>query len=1026
MQDEGNLYTRLLENRVLTNLLFVLVLVIGGASYLQMPRQQDPSINFNWIQITTLLPGASARDVERKVTDVLEEGLETISDIRFVSSISRENVSLILIRFMELDPSAFNKRIADVRRVISNREKLLPANAEEPDIYELTSSNAFPTAVLLATAPSDDEQLRHSSRIFKRELERMAAVDRVIETGLGDPELQVRFYPDRLQAYGLSVAQLRDTLQLALEDVSAGDLVQGEQAWVVRSTGSSADPDVIAAIPVVGAHGSVPLGELAEVRRARSEADALVHYAGQPAVMLAIMKKDHANTLTLVEELHTYVRERNQLRGSGVRLIMADDQTQATRDALRVMRNNFFLGLGLVLLAAMLFLGRGIALLVTIGVPWILAGTFWVLSVADFTINTSVLLGVVIVLGMLVDDAVVVVESIHFRLQRGEGYIAACRKGVGEVYAPVTAAVLTTVAAFLPLMLMPGILGQFMRVIPIVVTVALLLSLVEAYWILPSHIGMLRVGPARSPAELLRVRSIRRLKHGYGRMLLRVLRHPWLLLLCVLLLMALAGVLAYAKVQVNFFAADTVRLFYVNIEMEPTTPLATTRDKVLEVEQHIQQGLRSDEVRTVVSYAGQMFTETAPYLGARYGQILVSLQARQRDMRSVEAILDELRPLVARVDGVQRISFLKLAGGPPIGRPISVKVMGDDYLEVRNAADLLLDYMHRDQHFMDIVDDDTPGTFGLDLRLDYDAVRRAGLSPRDVTLHIAALVDGIVATEVRSSGEQVDVRLQGAAVADQQELEHLLDSTIALPNGDAVPLLELVRPESTVVKGNIRHYNFRRAITIEAGLDKARINTVAANQLLQQYWQEEAGRYPGIRLDFSGELDDIQESLDAITILFMFGVGLMYLILGTQFRSYTQPLLILAAVPMAFTGVVMGLLVSGNPLSLFTLYGVVALAGIAVNAAIVMIDKINRNIHSGMCCAHAVFFAARRRLLPVLITALTTIAGLFSLAVGLGGHSLLWSPVATVLVWGLMCSTLLSVFTIPVLYQLCYGRRTAP
>ena len=676
MQSQGNLYTDLLHNRVLTNLLFVLVVGIGTASYMLMPREQDPSINFNWIQVTTLLPGASARDVERKVTDVLEEGLETVADIKFVSSNSRENVSLILVRFVEIDERTFDKRVADVRRVIQAREELLPEDAEDPYIYELTSSNAFPSAVILVTANDDDDNLHRRGRIFKRELERMPAVDRVLATGLNDPEIRVRFFPHRLQAHGISVIQLRATLRQALRDVSAGDLVQGEQAWLVRSTGSSDDPDVIAAIPVSGTRGPVPLGALAEVGRARAEAADLVRYNGRPAVMLAVMKKDRAHTLRLVEELNTYVAERNRIADAlGVRLVMADDQTQVTRDALAVMRNNFFLGLILVLGATALFLGLRIAALVTIGIPLVLAGTFWILSVAGFTVNTSVLLAVVIVLGMLVDDAVVVVESIYFFLQRGVGYTEACRRGVGEVYAPVTASVLTTAAAFLPLMLMPGILGQFMRVIPLVVVTALLLSLVEAYWILPSHVGMVRTGPARDALSRLRERAIYRLRSYYGRTLLVALRHPCILLLAVATLVTLAGTAAWFKLERNFFAADPIRLFYVNVEMNPASPLHATMEKVLEVEQALRAGLRPGEARSVYSYAGQLFTETEPLLGPQYGQVQVSLYPEDDGMRDVGELIRDLRPAIERVGGMRRVSFLKLAGGPPAGKPVSIKVM---------------------------------------------------------------------------------------------------------------------------------------------------------------------------------------------------------------------------------------------------------------------------------------------------------------------------------------------------------------
>ena len=238
---------------------------------------------------------------------------------------------------------------------------------------------------------------------------------------------------------------------------------------------------------------------------------------------------------------------------------------------------------------------------------------------------------------------------------------------------------------------------------------------------------------------------------------------------------------------------------------------------------------------------------------------------------------------------------------------------------------------------------------------------------------------------------------------------------------DGSPSSELVHSETSPSNTSIRHYNFRRTITVEADLDKKLTDTVTANSTIQTEWDKIAGRYPSINLDFSGELDDIQESIDSIAVLFLFGIGLMYLILGTQFKSYFQPLMILATVPMAFTGVVIGLVITNNPLSLFTMYGVVALAGIAVNAAIVLISAANERLKQGMSVLHATLYAARRRVIPILITAMTTIAGLFSLATGLGGSSLMWGPVATAIVWGLAVSTILTLFIIPLLYRLFMG-----
>jgi multidrug efflux pump subunit AcrB len=281
---------------------------------------------------------------------------------------------------------------------------------------------------------------------------------------------------------------------------------------------------------------------------------------------------------------------------------------------------------------------------------------------------------------------------------------------------------------------------------------------------------------------------------------------------------------------------------------------------------------------------------------------------------------------------------------------------------------------------------------------------------------VRLLFDGEVVASMQDQGEKVELRVRARPQA-VQDTEALLRLPVALPNGGTVPLGQLVKSQTGTGKSNIRHYNFRRAITLEANLHKEQMDTVQANNLIKEHWATLRAQYPGVDLDFSGELDDLEESLNAIAVLFVFGIGLIYMILGAQFGSYFQPLMILTTVPMAFIGVVFGLFFGNDPLSLFSLYGVVALGGVAVNSAIVMIDAANSRLEQGMSVLHSIVYAGRRRVIPILITSLTTIAGLFSLATGLGGESLLWGPVASAIVWGLAVSTLLTLFFIPMFYR---------
>jgi multidrug efflux pump subunit AcrB len=1026
---------RFLNNHVLANLLFVLVLVIGTLTFLQLPREQDPAVNFNWLDITTIVPGMTATDVEKRVTDILEDAVRKVADIRFVSSNSRESVSNMLVRFEDLSEREFDKRINDLRREIQNKEEELPDEAESPFIFEITSANGFPTATLVVTGPADDENLRRQGELVKKDLERIKGVDRVRPTALHDPELRVDFDPAKLEAIGISGLDVANTVALYYRDLSAGSTDVGEQSWAVRVTGTDSDPQALGRLPIVGATGEVRLSDVAQVSRGHTKPRHHVMYQGRPAIMIAITKQEATNTLELVERINEYIESKSKLRNqTGVDVVLTDDQTEITRNALTVMQNNAVLGLFLVLLVTWLFLGIHIALLTSIGIPFTLAGTFWALQAMGQTLNVSVLLGVVISLGMLVDDAVVVVEGIYYRLQRGIDSTRASIEALTEVFAPVTTAVLTTMAAFLPLMLLPGILGKFMMVIPLVVTTALAISLVEAYWMLPSHVMSAQIDLSKpSRIQAIRVRWLHRIRLAYTRFLIKTLRFPKLILtsigflFVVALFAALAGQINPALannaalkpflVKTDFFAADPLRIFYVNIEMPNGTPLATTRKKVLEIEQTVRKHIRPGETRSIVSYAGQMITEMVLFLGQQYGQIQISLNPKTDTLRTVDAMVESMREDLTATPGPSKVFFLTVSGGPPTAKPISIKVRGDEIDEIREAAEALKQVMRKTGTIHDISDDDSPGLQERVLKVNADASRRAGIAPDQIMRAVRLMVDGEVVASMQDQGEELEVRVQ-AKKASLESIDDILNYSLTAPDGKRIPFSTLLEAKNELGIGNIRHYNFRRTITVEADIDKTRTDTVAANAEILKQWGKLQTRFANINLDFTGELDDINESLGAMGKLMLFGVMLMYLILGTQFRSYFQPLMIIATVPMAFTGVVLGLLVTANPLSLYTLYGVVALAGIAVNAAIVLISAANQRLVAGMSITHATLYAARRRVIPILITSLTTIAGLFSLATGLGGKSLLWGPVATAMVWGLVVSTSLTLFVVPLLYRL--------
>jgi multidrug efflux pump subunit AcrB len=425
------------------------------------------------------------------------------------------------------------------------------------------------------------------------------------------------------------------------------------------------------------------------------------------------------------------------------------------------------------------------------------------------------------------------------------------------------------------------------------------------------------------------------------------------------------------------------------------------------------------EARSASTLAGVKFTDTEPLYGETYGQVFVSLNPLGPNSREVEAVVEGMRKAIEDMPSAGKKSFTMLAGGPPSGKPIAVKVRGDDFTEIQAAADAIKTMVRDIPGATDVQDDNLPGRPQLTLRMDSDALRSNHVNAALLARLVRLSVDGEVVAFTREAGDKIELRViaNESDYANPSSVSALLDMPIALPNGDVTRLGALVEPQTGPTRGLIKHYNLRRTITVEANLDKELTDTAKANDMLKVGWAGIQHDHPNISLDFSGELEDIEESLNAMKVLFLLGMGLVFLILAAQFASYFQPLMILVTVPLAFTGVAFGLTLSGNPLSLYTLYGVIALTGIAVNSAIVLIAAANDRLRLGRKTSHAIVQAARRRVVPILITTTTTIGGLFSLAFGLGGKSLLWGPVASSIVWGLAFSTVLTLFMVPLLYM---------
>ncbi len=1006
----------LYRNHVFANLSYFLVLILGVLAYTQLPKEKAPDGVVSAAGISMTMPGASAEDVERLLVTPVERMLRSkIKDIKHVNSNAQSGLANVNVTFTEMGKPLYERRMLELRRELQTlAQSELPKTASMPDIYEgsLYGSDWFK---ILVYGPGEDENFRRQARQVKLDIQRLPGVVLVQTKGLEDPELQVVFHPERLDGLGISPTALADTVSSYFKDIAAGIVKVDDREWLVRVTGTEDAAARLAELPVIAAKGEVKLGDLADISRTSKTVKMGARFRGQPAVAVMPVKQPGANTLALIDQLKAYIDARNRVSATtGVQLFLLIDNSDSIRNAISVMEEHAWSGMLLVLAVAWLLLGTRLALLTTLAVPFSLAGVFIVLQVTGQSLNLSVLLGVIIVLGMLVDDAVVVIEAVGQQLRRGLEPLIATVSALHEVWLPVATSSMTTIATFLPLMLMTGYLGQLMGVVPQVVCLALTISIIQALWILPAHAAASVTIAAGAPwREAMRLGLQRR----YTRALIKVMRRPKAALLALLMLFALAGsAVNWSWVKFNLLPAAPDYGFVVTLEMTSGTPSAKTLATLEEIERRVTALLKPGELRASAVESGAIAKEGQHLFGHQYGDLWFSLNPSSRDSAT---LLPLVKPLLNNLDGAVSV-WVESEGANGVGKAINLNIKGTPGAELDAAIAELRGIVSATPGISQVRLDVVPGLSELKLRLDSKAIQRAGLAPETVARTMQLLADGESVASFTEQGEPVGVRVR-ASQNQLHDIAELLRYTVARADGSSVPLSQLVTAEPRIGPASISHIDFQQVQTLQADLDKNQMDTLAANRSIQQRWQQVQNRYPDVNVESTGEMETVQEGLKQLWQLFVLGLGLIFIIVGAQFRSYGLPFLVLLKIPMAFSGVVLGLLISREPISLYTLYGGVALAGIAVNSAILMFSAAHDRLETGMGVVHAAVFAARRRMLPILITSLTTLVGLLPLALAGDASATMWRPVATAIVWGVGFSTVLTLFILPLLYRLAMG-----
>nr|WP_321303784.1 efflux RND transporter permease subunit [uncultured Sphaerochaeta sp.] len=999
---------------VLVNILMITVLALGVFSLLTLPQEQFAEVPFYWVNVIVPYPGVSAQDMESSVTIPVENAFAGMDRLKQISSTTSEGLSVVRVEFDDgIDDTLFRSLYQDAQTRFS--QVRLPEGALQPLLDDFSSSDFLPVIEVIVSGNISYQDMREQAQELQNRFLSIPDVSDVEIVGLPERQIQVKLDPTLLSSMGLSVNEVVRSLSGENQRLPSGSLSTESRQYLLRTFGSVEGVRDIESVIVRRSNqgeGLVRLSDVAKVMDGFDEEAPLSRFNGESAVSLKITKVVKGDSVAIVDAVRQIVDE-TQPR-AGATLTLFNDSTVQIASSLSVLSTNALMGLLLLVIILSLFIGFRNAFITALGIPVTFALTFLVLDQLGQTVNTNTLFGLVLVLGLIVDHGIVIVEN-SYRLQlAGVPRHEAAIKGVNQVVWPIIAATGTTVAAFLPLMIIPGTIGKFLRVIPLTVTIALIVSTFEALFFLPSHYA--EWGPRRLKQEKAGKQRFERFINTYQRALAWALDRKGRFILLTLLVTAAIFSLVGGLRQ-DLFSAEDYSYFNIEITTPQGSTLRTTNNVVSAYEKVLLDKVGGGEILSISANIGgnEGGAESTT-------QATITVDLAEMDegrTRSIETIIDEVKRETYYISGAEQVLFTKAQTGPPTSADFSFRLSGDAYEPLIEAAGVLGNTLSSIEGVENVQSDFIAGNPALRIDVDQDQATRLGIGVSTIASYLRVRFEGQNVGTLFLENEEIDmvVQFDNGGTERFEDLQQIL---IPTDDGRLVPLSSVatISLESSI--GSIRRVEGKREITVTADALTEVDQNVVNDQIVQLWDTNLRDRYPSVDLVVGGEFSDFSNLLIDILRIFVLGIFLMYLILGTQFNSYSQPFLILISVPFAFIGVVLFLFVSGTPLSTTVIYSAVALAGIAVNDAIVLISFINELRSEGKSVAEAIVEAAGTRIRPILLTSLTTIAGLLPTAIGIGGYSVVWSPMASTIMVGLIFSTLSALFVLPLLYASFY------
>ncbi|MBF0541213.1 MAG: efflux RND transporter permease subunit [Nitrospirae bacterium] len=1057
--------------------LAIIIIIVGMFSYHALPREDAPNITIPHVFVSTGYKGVSPSDIETSITIPIEKKLKGLEGVKKIKSVSSEGLSSIDVEFttnVKMDDA-----VRKVKDKVDEAKPDLPTDLQQtPAVFEVNISE-MPIAIYSLSGTCGLNCLKDIADKLKDDIETVPGVLEVTVTGGVEREIRIEPFPEKLAYYGIPILSLQNTIKSENQNTSGGIIRLGDGRFQLKVPGEFKTPDEMLNL-VVGEHNGqlVYLREVAQVIDGYKEQMSRSRLNGRDAINITVKKRIGENIILISDQIDNIFDKRKSTWPIGTEVTKLMDKAKGIKMMVADLENNLYTGLILVIGIVFIFMGLRNAILVSVAIPFSMLITFIILYLLGITLNMVVLFSLSLVLGMLVDDAVVIVENIYRYTDQGVNKIDAAMLATSEVAYPVIGSTLTNIVAFAPLMYWTGIVGEFMKFLPITLIISLSASLFVALVINPvfSSIFMKtkKVAANNNLAEDVKKLGERPaeikgfMMKGYIAILKTALNHRITLLICsfAILVICFQIWLYFVGLErpVEFFPKTDPESCYINLKV----PVGADIDyidgilKKIEVSiNDVKQVFNKDSVNlTQESYlksftpkkhilksglkaAGPSDLENIEYIDAM-SQVNPSgfsafaqnspnnvavqfIDIEERKTPSAQTI-EDMRNRLKDISGA-KLTVAEAQKGPPTGAPINIEISGDEFSVIGEIAKKIKDILSQMPHVKDIEDDFEEGTPTVQVRIDRQKAAIFGLSTNAVGAALKTGYNGLNVSTYYESNKDYDITVQ-LADSSRRITDILNELMIPTPTGQIIPLTTIAQLDFSGGIGDITRINNERVVTVKANVDEAKVTgpiiREQAEKLLKNFPLP-----PGYKIKFTGEGESQQESQDFLQKAFFIALFLVFLVIVIEFNSIVQPFIIMTSVILSFGGVFIGLTVIHSPFGIIMAgIGVISLVGVVVKNAIVLIDYINKLRERGMEMTEAVIAGGATRLRPVLLTAITAILGLVPMVLGISydfhkmeiswvsESSQMWRTMASVVSFGLLIATFLTLVVVPVLYSL--------